>query len=1455
MIGWVGDRIEDLDLSLYADADFAGCPQTLRSTSGSHMHVSGKHTRFPLAGGSKRQGCVSHSTPEAEIVAADTTLRNHGLPSISMWQAIAGMLPRVVFHDDNQGMIGVVRTGRNPTMRHLDRTHGISIASMHEHFTMDHFVLAYEISSKMSADIHTKGFKSPMMWKRACMLINLLDPEDLSSKELWEIGQPTTDVDTTQRQVFQTQTGSVPNFPYTSTPILPPEVYRPGMSSREGLQHVDTADPIFVAKVPIYYRARPSGLPYSYGGSRSTWVLTNGKWHRTEDHAPPIQQAERFDQYVERACFQYHPYHHQASPVTPVLPTCPAPRGQRPERSVTPQSTTRVSPDYLRWLQPPRARLLFSVEDLLMEIGNNRAQDFYSYRPSTVRVLNTLTRLVHGGSEGRQGFLHDFDKHGIVYDNMAIKEAIQQTSKNKDFWVWDGGEKLIRHHKTPRTKMFKPDDVGDCPVPLHLISDRRECHHYFKSGGKKTEDSWRYKGNDNVVTNKLHQRWTGRTEFHVLESDSVSSNTELDHVSPDDMWRTTAVPGAIALCVSGQSCPFISHDDVCIPRAAMIETKWQHTVSELPSIVIEVVRDDDSKNCRFEFVLSLQDQKRIGHTWRGEVRHIYVQLWEVPQKMPCFVLLCSEETNWFTKQHGHRANNQKREHKRLCEFIVTITADDDLLSSYGQGRAKAAIRSKDDGLMFAGPCTGGSPWNRYNMTVGPETETKIKAKRTLFWKLWEQFVLILEVAISIGAFALCELPRGCDYWEDQRMKTLLSKTSNFVHDFDGCMYGLQARYRRTRDPIKKPWRIVGWYDHIPELCKTCDSSHHHVPCAGRETIVTQLYTTKIVSIILGAFRKRRGLQVTGDIGSRQREIGVCVASTVLEEEQDFLYYLNELDVDRSPIEVGWSPTANRIEVMAIHSEAPDGGAISRKDPSLKILNGILARLNKVDENGRKISSPTRFSETTCPTNEEVFDWIYVYHVTPVIAYSASFVCKMTDDDDVYHALSTLIDLLAYADADDKEMSNGQFLLRGKRLCSVAVRNALANPDDYENLFDEYVRNRLDTVWETLLKYYTPEPIDKDGKVMWLRNLLQKRLAKKGFNATSTLPTGSSEIIITREVNNEWREIFADWTKRHPGVSGMWNPEMLNTALEAFNRHAKHYGFAMREHNAKYPQDKIILDNILKDILDGEHGRGRERSAAYNHFGVTLILGRRMYEYRNYLDEDRRAPEKQKDDEWNQERLLMCRMIDERALSTVVKWFDVREDIWNVGYDIQSAEAGVIQFVKEKAVALDMFQSIVNPADTTIEGEAHLTDAWNIPLEHGDGRNPPELIPGVDALPLWCPTDSWQARTTSGNQVPLADLYEKTVWDEVFDVEENTGVPAGGVASGPHSYQGAKVDPQDKEEKEGLLPTDRDSDWFMFPNPPGVIEVKKEGRKRPSRITDRLQDHVREGDDDTCPIKV
>ena len=134
MIGYVGDDLAQVQVHVYADADFAGDPSSKRSTTGVHMTLRGPHTCFPINGQSKRQECVSHSTPEAEIVAADWALRREGIPMLDMWDVLVGRGHRVIFHDDNESMIKVCRTGKNPTTRHLLRTHGVSVAWLKEQF-------------------------------------------------------------------------------------------------------------------------------------------------------------------------------------------------------------------------------------------------------------------------------------------------------------------------------------------------------------------------------------------------------------------------------------------------------------------------------------------------------------------------------------------------------------------------------------------------------------------------------------------------------------------------------------------------------------------------------------------------------------------------------------------------------------------------------------------------------------------------------------------------------------------------------------------------------------------------------------------------------------------------------------------------------------------------------------------------------------------------------------------------------------------------------------------------------------------------------------------------------------------------------------------------------------------------------------------------------------------------
>ena len=119
---WVGNEAHEISPHLYADADFAGCNNTSRSTTGVHLCLKGSHTYFPMNGVSKKQDAVSHSTPEAEIVAAAFAIRREGLPSTYLWETLLQHPKRpqgdpieITFHEDNQTMIRVCETGRNPT--------------------------------------------------------------------------------------------------------------------------------------------------------------------------------------------------------------------------------------------------------------------------------------------------------------------------------------------------------------------------------------------------------------------------------------------------------------------------------------------------------------------------------------------------------------------------------------------------------------------------------------------------------------------------------------------------------------------------------------------------------------------------------------------------------------------------------------------------------------------------------------------------------------------------------------------------------------------------------------------------------------------------------------------------------------------------------------------------------------------------------------------------------------------------------------------------------------------------------------------------------------------------------------------------------------------------------------------------------------------------------------------
>ena len=105
------------------------------------------------------------------------------VPQLDLWQHLFGHNCRSVFHEDNESMIQVIRTGRNPTMRQLGRVHRVAIAVLHERLgdpkTRDSVDLIHTPSKKMSADIYTKPFVTPDEWLRVCINISIYPGKDL----------------------------------------------------------------------------------------------------------------------------------------------------------------------------------------------------------------------------------------------------------------------------------------------------------------------------------------------------------------------------------------------------------------------------------------------------------------------------------------------------------------------------------------------------------------------------------------------------------------------------------------------------------------------------------------------------------------------------------------------------------------------------------------------------------------------------------------------------------------------------------------------------------------------------------------------------------------------------------------------------------------------------------------------------------------------------------------------------------------------------------------------------------------------------------------------------------------------------------------------------------------------------------------------------------------------------
>ena len=93
-----------------------------------------------------------------------------------------------VFHGDNSAMVAICHSGRNPTMRHLSRHHGISLTMIHDEVLSGKICLGYISTHDMKADIFTKFYadRKRDVWASVRHLINVTHPSEVG--DMW--GRP-----------------------------------------------------------------------------------------------------------------------------------------------------------------------------------------------------------------------------------------------------------------------------------------------------------------------------------------------------------------------------------------------------------------------------------------------------------------------------------------------------------------------------------------------------------------------------------------------------------------------------------------------------------------------------------------------------------------------------------------------------------------------------------------------------------------------------------------------------------------------------------------------------------------------------------------------------------------------------------------------------------------------------------------------------------------------------------------------------------------------------------------------------------------------------------------------------------------------------------------------------------------------------------------------------------------
>jgi hypothetical protein len=145
---------DDLQLRGFVDADWAGCLETRRSTTGYVFRIN----NTSVVWSSKRQPTVATSTVEAEYVAVSEAGREAMWLRCLLKELGISQSAATTLHCDNKGAIRLaLNPGTHQRSKHIDIKHHF----IRELIDRNVVVLEYVQSAMQLADVFTKGLPKP----------------------------------------------------------------------------------------------------------------------------------------------------------------------------------------------------------------------------------------------------------------------------------------------------------------------------------------------------------------------------------------------------------------------------------------------------------------------------------------------------------------------------------------------------------------------------------------------------------------------------------------------------------------------------------------------------------------------------------------------------------------------------------------------------------------------------------------------------------------------------------------------------------------------------------------------------------------------------------------------------------------------------------------------------------------------------------------------------------------------------------------------------------------------------------------------------------------------------------------------------------------------------------------------------------------------------------------------